>query len=166
MGGHRERGESELSGMAAMYTPHSLEQHRFIFLLGWMRAVALLGSLVAAAGALGCAEHSTTFPLPPVTVIGVFPAAGPVEGGTHVTIRGTNFANVTGVTVGGNDLLDLAVVNSTQITGTTPYTRTRGPADVVVTSASNDVGTCTGCFMYLFYHILEEPQVVSGRAVR
>ncbi|MDP3774448.1 MAG: carboxypeptidase regulatory-like domain-containing protein [Gemmatimonadales bacterium] len=78
----------------------------------------------------------------------VSPANGPLAGGTSVTITGTNFVNVTGVTVGGGALQGLSVVSSTQLTGQTPAGGSSGPQDVVVSSSSRGSGTCTGCFTY------------------
>ena len=113
----------------------------------WRRAIALVGSLSAAAAVLGCGDE-TTAPIPPVTVTAVSPASGPLGGGTNVTITGTNFVDVTGVTIGGSELGDRTVVTATEITGTTPAATSAGTRDVVVTSSSREPGTCSGCFTY------------------
>ncbi len=65
-----------------------------------------------------------------------------------MTITGTSFVNVTAVSVGGLPLQNLSVAGSTQITGQTPASASRGIKDVVVTSSSHGSGTCTGCFVY------------------
>ena len=73
--------------------------------LAWTRAIALAGSVPAAAAVLGCGDE-TTAPVPPVTVTAVSPASGLLAGGTAVTITGTNFVHVTSVTIGGSELGD------------------------------------------------------------
>jgi len=78
----------------------------------------------------------------------VSPPSGRVAGGTSVTITGTNFINVTSVTVGGTELGSRTAVSSTQITGTTPVATSPGRTDVVVTSSSQGNSTCSGCFSY------------------
>jgi alpha-tubulin suppressor-like RCC1 family protein len=77
----------------------------------------------------------------------ISPSAGPPAGGTSVRIRGVNFFSVTRVTIGGNPLGNLRVVNSTEITGTTPASSTAGPKDIVLTTNTEST-TCTGCFTY------------------
>jgi alpha-tubulin suppressor-like RCC1 family protein len=83
-----------------------------------------------------------------VTVTGVSPSSGPLAGGTSVMITGTNFAEVTSVTIGGVELGNRTVVSSTEITGTTPAGASLGPKDVVVTSTTYGSTICTGCFSY------------------
>src|SRR5437867_5457223 len=102
----------------------------------------LVAPLVAAA----CKEPTLPERL---TVTGVSPVIGPLRGGTSVMITGTNFVNVTSVTIAGTELVTRTLVNSTQITGTTPATTTPGPGDVFVASRSHGTGTCTGCFDYV-----------------
>ncbi|MBI4419465.1 MAG: IPT/TIG domain-containing protein, partial [Gemmatimonadetes bacterium] len=85
---------------------------------------------------------------PVVTVTSITPGAGPLTGGTSVTIAGTNFVDVTSVTIGGTDLGGRTVVSATEITGTTPAAASLGATDVVVTSSSHGSGTCNGCFTY------------------
>jgi alpha-tubulin suppressor-like RCC1 family protein len=65
-----------------------------------------------------------------------------------VTITGTNFSNVTNVTIDGAELGSRTVVNPAQISGTTPAANSPGAKDVVVTSSSHGGGTCSGCFTY------------------
>jgi alpha-tubulin suppressor-like RCC1 family protein len=86
---------------------------------------------------------------PPPTVTGVAPANGPGTGGTTVTISGTNFVNVTAVTIGSVALQNFSVVSSTQIAGVTAASATSGANDVVVRSSSHGLGTCTGCFTFI-----------------
>ncbi len=121
---------------------------RFSAARAWTKAIALAGSLAAAAGLFGCGEDETTAPIPPVTVTDVSPASGPLAGGTRVTITGTNLSDVTSVTIGGRDLLATTVRSSTRITGITPVATSHGAADVVVTCRNHEPGTCSGCFTY------------------
>jgi len=109
--------------------------------------MAVIASLLAGAGTSDCKE-----PFPSaldITVTAVIPATGPLAGGTNVTITGTNFIDVTSVTIGGAELGSRTVVSATEITGTTPAATGLGATDVVVTSSSHGRGTCSGCFRYV-----------------
>ena len=69
----------------------------------------------------------------PPSVTGVTPSSGPTAGGTAITITGTGFvAGQTTATIGGVPLVNVAVVNATTLTATTPP-GVAGPATVVVT---------------------------------
>ena len=85
-------------------------------------------------------------PLPP-TVTAIVANHGDVGGGTSVTITGTNFTNVTSVTIGGTAVQFQVVVNATTITGTTPA-HAAGLADVVVTTGAGTSTGGTGLFTY------------------
>ncbi len=79
------------------------------------------------------------------TLTSVSPNTGSTAGGTSVTLTGTNFVNVTGVTIGGSTAS--SVVNSgTSITSVTPA-HAAGPVNVVVTT-SNGTATLTNGFTY------------------
>jgi IPT/TIG domain/FG-GAP-like repeat len=67
------------------------------------------------------------------TVTNISPAAGPIAGGTSITITGTDFTGATAVTIGGTAAATFAFVNSTTITATTPA-HAAGTASVVVTT--------------------------------
>jgi len=82
-----------------------------------------------------------------VTVTGISPSSGPVAGGISVTISGTNFTGVTGVTIGGLAATGISVVNATTITATTPA-GSAGIRDVVVTTPAGS-GTGAGIFTYI-----------------
>jgi hypothetical protein len=81
-------------------------------------------------------EVATIVLAPSITSIS--PAAGPLAGGTTITIAGSNFGNVTAVTIGGiavtNFTVNTGALNAQTITATTPA-GTRGAANVVVTTA-------------------------------
>src|SRR5881296_2936604 len=109
------------------------------------QAIAMVASLLPAVVAAGCNDSNGPSS---IAVTAVSPVSGPLAGGTSVTITGTNFINVTSVTIGGTELGNRTVVSSTQITGTTPASTSPGATDVVVTSSSQGSSTCSGCFGY------------------
>ncbi len=73
--------------------------------------------------------------LPGPTVTSVSPTAGPVAGGTSVTITGTGFSAVTAVDFGSVAATSFSVITSTTITATAP-SQAAGTVDVTVTDAS------------------------------
>jgi hypothetical protein len=73
----------------------------------------------------------TYYPLPSVTWVS--PPAGPLAGGTAVTLTGTNFISGASVTFGQTPATNVTVVNSSSITCTSPG-GTPGPVDVVVST--------------------------------
>ena len=76
-----------------------------------------------------------------ITVTGILPLGGPIGGGQHVTITGTNFTTSadTTVTLGGLPLTNVVVQNSGTLTATTPANST-GTKSLTVT---NSIGTAT-----------------------
>ena len=110
-------------------------------------ATAIVSSLLGALLGAGCKDE--VGPAAPITVTAVSPATDLLGGGTSVTITGTNFIDVTSVTIGGSVLGSRTVVSTTEITGTAPAAANAGPVDVVVTSSSHGSGTCRGCFRYM-----------------
>jgi hypothetical protein len=79
-------------------------------------------------------------PLPSVTAM--LPATGPVAGGTTITVFGSNFTGVTGVTVGGQAAA-FTFVASGQLTVVTPAGTAPGPASVVVTTPGGSSSPAT-----------------------
>jgi hypothetical protein len=88
---------------------------------------------------------------PPPTVTAVSPSNGPAAGGTAITLTGTGFTHVTGITVGGQACASFTVTSATSATCTTPA-GTAGSALVVLTTAGGSdpfnkrftyLGTCT-----------------------
>lgn len=86
-------------------------------------------------------------PGPTVTVISIAPASGSANGGTAVTITGTNFALGATVTIGGVSATNVVVASTTSITATTPA-GTAGTATVSVT-AGGQVGSLPNAFTYI-----------------
>jgi hypothetical protein len=100
----------------------------------------------AQSGALtGGFTYSALAPAP--TVAGVAPGSGSTNGGTTVTITGTNFAAGATVSVGGNAATGVSVVNGTTITATTPA-HAAGAVNVTVTNADGQSGTRASAFTY------------------
>lgn len=87
-------------------------------------------------------------PVTGITVTGINPVGGPVDGGQAVTITGTNFTTSAETTaaIGGAPVTNLVVQNSTTITGVTSA-NTAGLKDVVVTN-SIGTGTLTNGYNY------------------
>ena len=86
------------------------------------------------------------------TVTSITPNSGTDDGGTSVTIAGTNFVNtlfVSSVKIGGADCSTIVVVSDISITAVTPV-GTAGAEDVVVTTPSG-AGTLAGGFTYTTY---------------
>ncbi|RYE03869.1 MAG: hypothetical protein EOP61_02870, partial [Sphingomonadales bacterium] len=85
--------------------------------------------------------------LTPPTISSIGPNAGPIAGGTAITITGTNLNGATAVTIGGAAATGVTVVNATTITATTP-SGTAGARNVAVTTPGG-TGTLTGGFTYV-----------------
>ena len=102
-------------------------------------------------------------PATSVTVTSVTPAAGPVTGGQSITIKGTNFtttADTTEVSIGGADVLNMSVQNSTTILAVTPP-GSAGPANVVVRN-SVGTGTLAGGYTYAIGGGTQPPVANAG----
>jgi hypothetical protein len=87
-----------------------------------------------------------TVPVGLPTIISVSPSTGDVAGGENVTLTGTNFVNVTSVTIGGTEVDSFTVVDEEHITTVTPA-HAAGSVDVTVT-AEGGTGTGTNLFTY------------------
>lgn len=92
----------------------------------------------------------------PPTVTAVAPASGPTQGGTTITITGTGFVSgQTTATIGGAPLLNIAVVNATTLTATTPAA-SEGAAAVAV-----NVGLLSASLAGAFTFVPPPPPVPS-----
>src|SRR5215475_2444584 len=91
-------------------------------------AGAVFAVLLCAVGLEGEAQAQ----FGPPTVANVNPNTGPMQGGTSVTITGTNFSEVTAVRFGSNAAGSFIVNSTTQITATSPAGI--GTVDVTVTT--------------------------------
>lgn len=81
------------------------------------------------------------------TLTGCLPTGGTIDGGTAVTLTGTNLTGTTGFTVGGAAATSVSVVNSTTVTGVTP-SRTAGLKDIIITTGQG-TATLQNGFTYL-----------------
>src|SRR5262249_745012 len=79
-------------------------------------AGAVFAVLLCAVGLEGEAQAQ----FGPPTVANVNPNTGPMQGGTSVTITGTNFSDVTAVRFGSNAAGSFTVATATQLTATPP----------------------------------------------
>jgi len=85
-------------------------------------------------------------PVPPVvTVASITPTSGSTAGGTTVVITGTNFIDVSQVSIGAN-VITFVVDSDTQITAITNY-GIAGAKDVVVTT---QYGSAIGTGLYTY----------------
>jgi hypothetical protein len=83
------------------------------------------------------------------TVTAVLPNSGTVQGGTVITVTGTNFIqSATSVTFGGIAATNVTFVSSTTILVTTPANAVPGAVDVVATTTFG-TGTGTKLFTYV-----------------
>ena len=105
---------------------------------------------VTTPGGTTASQVYTYFALP--TLTGISPAAGPIAGGTSVTLTGSNFTGATDVHVGTTDLklcgtgACFTITSDTQITVTMPSS-VAGPFNVNVTTP----GGLTGNQTYTYY---------------
>jgi uncharacterized cupredoxin-like copper-binding protein len=89
-----------------------------------------------------------TYTVPPLAIHAVDPAAGPVSGGTIVTIRGTGFTTAvqTFVTFGGAAATNVQVLDAVTLRATTPA-HAAGSVNVAVNIGSS-TATATNAFAY------------------
>jgi hypothetical protein len=76
----------------------------------------------------------------------LFPIAGPLAGGTSVTITGTGFGGPTTVSFGGTQAPSVSVPSSTQVVAVSPPLG--APRTVTVVVTSNGTSTTAGSFSY------------------
>lgn len=97
--------------------------------------------------AFGSAAGSSTTGIQP-TISAISPGSGSAAGGTQVTIIGSGFVPGVRVAIGGVPATNVNLVNSTQITVTTPSGAV-GVAPVMVTSPTGSFGGVSNGFTYL-----------------
>lgn len=108
-------------------------------------------------------DHFTYVTPPPAapTITGISPNSGSTTGGTSITITGTNFINVTNVTIAGISV-SYTVVNSTTITATTPA-HAAGVTDVRVTNVTG-VSPIVTADQFTFTSTIILPSPIGPRA--
>jgi hypothetical protein len=102
---------------------------------------------VAVAGQSASLTGGFTYQTTP-TVTSVSPAAGPLTGGTAVTITGTNFLSGATVTFGTTAATNVAVTSGTTITATTP-SGSAGAVTVTVTNSNGQSASLASGFTYV-----------------
>jgi hypothetical protein len=106
-----------------------------------------------------------------LAVTSISPVAGPVAGGTRVTIRGYGFVAPADVTIGGVSATDVVVAGPSSLTAVTPPHAT-GLADVTVTIPGPEQTTVAQSFFYFppstpsEYYTLGPCRLVDTRAAQ
>jgi hypothetical protein len=85
--------------------------------------------------------------LPAPTVVSVTPTSGPVAGGTSVTVSGTDFTDVQGVSFGSVPAAGYSVISEGQITAVAPAGATAGPVSIRVTT---EAGTASSAQSFTY----------------
>jgi len=85
----------------------------------------------------------------PPAITKVAPATGPLEGGTTLTITGSNFIGPITVTVGGVECAKPSVDSDTQLTCTSPIGTGPGSKDVKVINGDGQQVVATDAFSYV-----------------
>jgi hypothetical protein len=106
----------------------------------------LLALALAAALGSACSQSHGGPTLLVLRLTSVNPARGSSFGGTAVTISGAGFGSTATVTIGGAPATNVAVINSTTISATTPQ-HPIGGSDVVVTT-DGMTATLTGGYTF------------------
>jgi len=101
-------------------------------------------------------EEAYTYHTAP-TVTSVSPASGTTGGFTLVTINGTNFSQMSEVTIGGLACTSLTPVSSTQLTCRTPA-HAAGATNVVVSNNTGLTGTAVNAYTFV---VAAAPTVTS-----
>jgi len=97
---------------------------------------------------------------PPPQISTIIPSQGPKTGGTSITITGNNFISGLTVSIGETPATDIVVVNSTEITATTPAVPSVGYVDVVVTNPDTQSDVRENGFLYEAAQITDASQSV------
>ena len=100
--------------------------------------------IVVIAYPTGCITTSGTNP---PRISSVSPNTGTKDGGTSLTITGTDFVAGANVSIGRNSCTSVTVVSSTSITCTTPSSSV-GTVDIVVINTDNQSGSLSSGFQY------------------
>ena len=106
----------------------------------------------------GTSSPSTYTYVAQPTITNLSPNAGPVAGGTSVTITGTNFTDVSGVNFGSTAAQIYTVDSNSQITAFSPV----GSAGVVDITVTTPGGTSTTSAADQFTYNLPPPTVTNG----
>jgi hypothetical protein len=119
----------------------------------WSWLFALL-TVLFLVGGCGSNDNGIVSIEPGTVSVSITPSRGPVAGGTSVTFTGPFANQVTGVTIGGNPVTNLQIVNETTATALTPA-HAAGTVDVVFQSSFGNAVIPNG------YTYLDIPTVTS-----
>jgi len=99
---------------------------------------------------------------PQPLITGVTPSEGPSFGGTQVTVSGSHLTPDTSVAFGGNPATDVAFVDTSTLTATTPAGPATNPPTAVDVVVSNPNGSDTLADGFLYIFGIQFGQVVSA----
>jgi hypothetical protein len=111
------------------------------------RKLSLMLCLPLVASTMAGCPISAIGPDSPPEIVFIRPSAGSAAGGTSISIHGNNFVDGVSVTIGGQALVELSVVDRNTIQGKTPP-GTIGTSDVVVTT-SHGSKTLSAAYSYV-----------------
>jgi hypothetical protein len=114
-------------------------------------------SVSTAGGTATLAGAFTYIPAP--TIASVSPSAGPLAGGTMVTITGTGLSGATSVTFGATPATYFTVDSATRVRAFAPAGT--GTVDISVTTAGG-AATCAGAYAYLPVPTISSVSPTSG----
>jgi formylglycine-generating enzyme required for sulfatase activity len=128
---------------------------------------------ITAPGGTATLPNAFTYAIAAPTLSSVSPAVGETDGGTTITLIGTNLNGATGVTVGGAAASSVIVVNATTVTAVTPA----GTAGAKVIAITTPGGTATlpNAFTYVslatpawatLIEAIPDPAVITNPALR
>lgn len=100
--------------------------------IAWVPPLPEGGTSPSEAGPLEVGFNAVVQPAPTLTAIS--PASGSIKGGTAVTVTGTDFANVSGVSFGSVPATSFSVASEGQLIATAPAVKKAGAVDVTVTT--------------------------------
>jgi hypothetical protein len=112
----------------------------------------------------GCVDFIVSVPFSQRLPFSISPASGSPAGGDAITISGSNFAAGATVTIGGQAVGGLNVVNGGEIDATTPALPPGSVNDVVVTNLDGSHGTLSLAFLSDFLDV--PPAHIFHDAVR
>ena len=107
-----------------------------------LHGIAIIGVLLLVTSLADAAEGDS------LSITGISPNSGPVNGGTPIRVTGTDFSNGATLSIGGVTAVSIVRVEDNLITAVTPAVGTPGLADVLVTVPNGKSATLRGGFVY------------------
>ncbi len=101
-------------------------------------------------------DGSITIVAPPM-IASVSPVAGSVDGGTVITLSGSDFTADTAITIGGLALENVEFISDSEMRGTTPA----HPAGTVGITVTNGIGSHTLEDVFTYEEVPDPPTIVS-----